>query len=294
MDTPVKLIESPRDAWNTLPGPIPAEVKADYLRVLIAAGFKHIDAVSFASRTSGPQSSNQFSDSELVLQYLDPPDDVEIIALVASEKAAERALATAAVATLAFPYSVSPAFLQRHQNQTLEEALEALEAVGTVAFKAGADLVAVISMAFGNPFNDDWSPEEILAACDLLADSGVTQITLADTAGLATPESIAEVLGTVLPAHPRTEIGLHLHPAPGTAEAQLRAAYAAGCRRFDSVIGGLGDSPSAANALVTNLPTETLLHVLAELHAPLPDLRPLEGLISASLEIARRYGSKVQ
>src|SRR3978361_216038 len=121
----VKIVECPRDAWQGLPGVMPAEVKADYLRVLGASGFKHIDAVSFVSKTALPQ----MADSELVLEYLDPPDDVEIIGIVVNEKGAEHAVKSGAVQTLGFPYSISPGFLQRNQNQTPEESLEALEAV---------------------------------------------------------------------------------------------------------------------------------------------------------------------
>jgi len=180
----IKIIECPRDAWQGLPKNMPAEVKADYLRVLIAAGFKHIDAVSFVSRSAVPQ----MADSELVLEYLDPPDDVEIIGIVVNAKGAERAVKSGSVQTLGFPYSVSPTFLQRNQGQTPEEALEELEKVGTLAYKAGMDVVAYISMAFGNPYGEAWNIDEVVAACDLLADNGVTQISLADTVGLATPK----------------------------------------------------------------------------------------------------------
>ena len=154
----VKIIECPRDAWQGLPVHMPAEVKADYLRVLIAAGFRHIDAVSFVSAAAVPQ----MADSEKVLEYLDPPDDVEIIGIVVNAKGAERAIKTGSVQTLGFPYSISPGFLQRNQNQTPEESLEALEQVGTLAYKAGLDVVAYISMAFGNPYGDAWSIDEVV------------------------------------------------------------------------------------------------------------------------------------
>src|SRR3982750_2817660 len=134
----VKIIECPRDAWQGLPVHIPAEVKADYLRLLIAAGFRHIDAVSFVSAAAVPQ----MADSELVLEYLDPPDDVEIIGIVVNEKGAQRAVKTGSVQTLGFPYSISPEFLKRNQSQTPEESLEELEKVGTLAYKAGLDVVA--------------------------------------------------------------------------------------------------------------------------------------------------------
>ena len=133
MSDQVKIIECPRDAWQGLPKNMPAEVKADYLRVLVAAGFKHIDAVSFVSRSAVPQ----MADSELVLEYLDPPDDVEIIGIVVNAKGAERAVKTGSVQTLGFPYSVSPTFLQRNQNQTPEESLEELERLARWRIRRG-------------------------------------------------------------------------------------------------------------------------------------------------------------
>ncbi len=286
----VKIIECPRDAWQGLPVKMAAEVKADYLRTLVAAGFKHIDAVSFVSAAAVPQ----MSDSEKVLEYLDPPDDVEIIAIVVNAKGAERAVKTGAVQTLGFPYSVSPGFLQRNQNQTPEESLEALEAIGEIGYKAGMDVVAYISMAFGNPYGDAWDIDEVVAACDLLVDSGVRQISLADTVGLATPKLVADVLADVMAVHDELEIGVHLHARYDQAEEKIRAAYGVGCRRFDAAIGGLGGCPLAQDALVGNIPTETLLAVLKELGAELPDMRPLDGLIAGSAEIARKFGAKVQ
>ena len=286
----VKIVECPRDAWQGLPGVMPTEVKADYLRVLVEAGFKHIDAVSFVSKTALPQ----MADSELVLEYLDPPADVEIIGIVVNEKGAERAVKCGAVSTLGFPYSISPGFLKRNQNQTMEESLEALEAIGTHAFKAGLDLIAYVSMAFGNPYGDAWSIDEVVAACDLLVDCGVRQISLADTVGLATPRMVSDVVADVMAVHDRIEIGVHLHASATTADPLIRAAYNAGCRRFDAAIGGLGGCPFAQDSLVGNLSTEMLLTVLAELGAELPDLQPLDSLIAASKDIERRFSSRVQ
>jgi hydroxymethylglutaryl-CoA lyase len=286
----IKIIECPRDAWQALPIHIPAEVKADYLRLLIAAGFKHIDAVSFVSAAAVPQ----MADSEKVLNYLDPPDDTEIIGIVVNPKGAERAIKTEAVQTLGFPYSISPGFLQRNQNQTPEESLEALEQVGTLAYKAGLDVVAYISMAFGNPYGDAWSIDEVVDACDLLVDSGVTQISLADTVGVATPKLIADVVSDVMAAHDGIEIGVHLHARYEGARELVRAAYNAGCRRFDAAMGGLGGCPFAQDVLVGNLPTETVLEELRALGAELPQFSPLDSLQAASAEIARKYGAKVQ
>src|SRR5436190_17840849 len=142
----VKLIECPRDAWQGLKALIPAEVKAQYLRALIGAGFKHIDAVSFVS----PKAVPQLADSEKVLEQLDPPRDVEIIGIVVNEKGAERAIATARVTTLGYPFSISETFLRRNQNQSLDENYRVLKAIKEQADAANIDIVAYISMAFGN------------------------------------------------------------------------------------------------------------------------------------------------
>jgi hydroxymethylglutaryl-CoA lyase len=291
MSSLVKIVECPRDSWQGLAKPIPAEVKADYLRTVIAAGFRHIDAVSFVS----PKAVPQMADAEQVLNFLDPPDDVEVIGIVVNPRGAGRAIESGAVATLGFPYSISPEFLRRNQNQSPEEALDALDAVGQAAFQAGLGVVAYISMAFGNLYGDPWSVDEVIAACDLLTDSGIKQISLADTVGLATPEQVSEVVAAALGAVDATvEIGVHLHARPGHATAQVAAAYQAGCRRFDMAIGGLGGCPFAQDALVGNIATETALAELQRMGAELPRLHPLDGLIAATAEIERKYGTPVQ
>ncbi len=289
--TAVKIIECPRDAWQGLPRPIPAEVKADYLRTLVAAGFRHIDAVSFVS----PQAVPQMADAEQVLAYLDPPDDVEIIGIVVNPKGAARAVESGAVATLGFPYSISPEFLRRNQNQAPEESVEALDAVGQAAFQAGLGVVVYISMAFGNPYGDPWSIDEVVAACDLLTDSGITQISLADTVGLATPQQISTLVTAVLDAVDETiEVGVHLHARPADVAAKVAAAYGAGCRRFDMALGGFGGCPFAQDALVGNIATELALAELERLGAELPRLRPLDGLHAAAAEIERKFSHAVQ
>ena len=286
----VKIIECPRDAWQALPRVIPAPDKARYLRALIETGFQYIDAVSFVSEKAVPQ----MADSELVLDYLDPPDDVEIIGIVVNAKGAERAVKTEAVSTLGFPYSISPQFLERNQRQTPEDALEQLEQIGEIAYKAGTDMVAYVSMAFGNPYGDAWDIDEVVSAVDLLVDAGVEQVSLADTVGLASPELIRDVVGCVMGVHSGVEIGVHLHARPQEAAEKVRAAYEAGCRRFDGAIAGLGGCPFAQDALVGNLPTEVLIKTLRSLGAELPSLRPLDSLISASRDLAKRFGEVLQ
>src|ERR1700687_4700337 len=181
MNETLKLIECPRDAWQGLKGQIPAELKPNYLQALISAGFKHIDAVSFVSPNAVPQ----MADSEDVLKELDPPDDVEIIGIVVNEKGAQRAIRTQAVTTVGFPYSISPTFLQNNQRQTLEDAIEELEKIEKLAGDAGLKTVVYISMAFGNPYGDPWTVEEVVEAVGLLEVQDIHMISLADTVGVA-------------------------------------------------------------------------------------------------------------
>lgn len=291
MSDAVKLIECPRDAWQGLPKTVPVEDKVEYLRSLIEAGFRHIDAVSFVSAAAVPQ----MADSEQVLNFLDPPEDVEVIGIVVNKKGAERAVASGGVSTLGFPYSISPTFLERNQRQTPEESLEALDAIGEMAFNAGLGVVVYISMAFGNPYNDPWSIDEVSAACDLLTDNGIEQISLADTVGLASPEEISALVGAILPALPRSvELGVHLHARAENAAAKIAAAYTAGCRRFDTALGGLGGCPFAQDVLVGNLPTEIALAELARLGAELPRLTSLDQLLAASRSMQAKFGSMPQ
>ena len=283
----IKLIECPRDAWQGLKGQIPAELKTNYLQALISAGFKHIDAASFVSANAVPQ----MADSEEVLKELDPPDDVEIIGIVVNEKGAQRAIATQAVRTLGFPYSISPTFLQNNQRQTLEEAIEELEKIEKKADEAGLDTVVYISMAFGNPYGDDWSVDEVVAAAGLLEIQEIRMISLADTVGVASPEKIKEVVSAVMAEYDYLEIGVHLHSRPDQAAAKIVAAYEAGCRRFDSAIGGLGGCPFAQDDLVGNIPTEIVIEALRGRGAQLPTLKSLDTLLKASAEIGARYRS---
>ena len=285
MSDRVKLIECPRDAWQGLQGQIPADLKVDYLKALISAGLKHIDAASFVS----PKAVPQMADSEAVLKELDPPDDVEIIGIVVNEKGARRAIDTQAVSTLGFPYSVSPTFLLNNQRQTPEESLDELEKIQNKAVDAGLDVVVYISMAFGNPYGDHWDAEEIVNAVDVLESSGIKIISLADTVGVASAEQIRSLVAAVLSRFGYLEIGVHLHSRPEQAGEKILAAFDAGCRRFDSVIAGLGGCPFAQDALVGNIASETLIETLKQRGAELPSLKSLDTLLRASAEIGARY-----
>ena len=291
----VKLIECPRDSWQGLPQTIPTYIKADYLRSLVRAGFRHIDAVSFVSAAAVPQ----MADSEDVMAALaeDSPgtmDGVEIIGIVVNEKGAERAVASPLVTTFGFPYSVSPTFLMKNQKQTPEQALDVLEAIEQRADAEGRDVVAYVSMAFGNPYGDAWSVDETVAACELLVDLGMTRISLADTVGVASAEQVEEVVAAVLRGGAAAEIGVHLHARPDGAAAKIAAAYRAGCRRFDTALAGIGGCPFAQDALVGNIATEIAIQALQAEGAVLPVLSPLDNLLLAANGIAAKFGQPLR
>jgi hydroxymethylglutaryl-CoA lyase len=282
----VKLIECPRDAWQGLKRQIPAELKARYLRALIAAGFRHIDAVSFVS----PKAIPQMADSEKVLEQLDGPDEVEIIGIVVNEKGADRAIATGGVTTLGYPCSISETFLRKNQNQTLEESYKTLESVKTKADAAGLGTVVYISMAFGNPYGDPWDEKKLHQAVDTLSALGVRSISLADTVGVADPHLIRRVVQAITNQYADYDIGVHLHSTPGEAAAKVLAAYDAGCRRIDSAVGGLGGCPFAQDALVGNIPTESVISALQQRGIELPiNKKSLANVLAMTSLIASDY-----
>ena len=281
----VKLVECPRDAWQGLKRQIASELKARYLHALIEAGFKHIDAVSFVS----PKAVPQMADSEKVLEQMDLPDDVEIIGIVVNEKGAERAIATKAVTTLGFPCSISETFLRKNQNQTREDGYKVLQSIKTTADKAGLGLVAYISMAFGNPYGDPWNENEVCQAVKKLAGIGIRSISLADTVGVAGADLIRRLVQSVKNQYTDYDIGVHLHSAPGEVAAKVLAAYDAGCRRFDSAIGGLGGCPFAQDALVGNIPTESVMAALQQRGVKLPISKSLSDVLTLNSLIAVNY-----
>ena len=279
----IKLIECPRDAWQGLPRVIPTAVKVEYLRGLIAAGFKHIDAVSFVS----PKAVPQMADSEEVLEQLEIAGDAEIIGIVVNEKGAERAIATEKVTTLGYPCSVSPAFLRRNQDQSPEENFETLKKIEKHAGEVDVDLVVYVSMAFGNPYGDPWSENKLAQIVSRINGLGIRSISLADTVGVADAKLIAKIVTVALKAQPDCDIGVHLHGAPSNAIAKVLAAYDAGCRRFDSAIGGLGGCPFAQDALVGNIPTESVLAALKTRGVNVP--LKIDNIVSLNAKIAGEF-----
>jgi hydroxymethylglutaryl-CoA lyase len=283
----VKIIECPRDAWQGLKRQIPTLQKVEYLRRLVDAGFRHIDAVSFVS----PKVVPQMADSEAVVEQLGPLEGVEIIGIVVNEKGAERAIATGAVSTLGYPYSISETFLRRNQNQSLAENAAVLERIRECADEAGIGIVAYISMAFGNPYGDMWSEEKVAEAAEAITGMGVNSLSLADTIGAAEPDLIHRVLSAVLRDCEEFEVGVHLHSTPAGARAKVLAAYDAGCRRFDSAIGGLGGCPFAQDKLVGNVPTEEVLGALRERGLVLPVDGRLSKVLAMNAAISDEFSA---
>ncbi|MEP6777093.1 MAG: hydroxymethylglutaryl-CoA lyase [Chthoniobacterales bacterium] len=283
----VKIIECPRDAWQGLPRQIPIETKVLYLRALIDAGFRHIDAASFVS----PQAVPQMADSETVLEQLAPPNTVEIIGIVVNEKGAERAIATGVISTLGYPCSISPTFLRRNQNQSPEENLTVLENIQKRARENGLEVVAYVSMAFGNPYDDPWSEERLIEMSAAITGLDICSISLADTVGVATPELISKTVAAVMRQCGSYDIGVHMHSERGEAEAKVLAAYDAGCRRFDAAMGGIGGCPFAQDRLVGNIATEEVLQALTKRGVQSALSRKLENVAILNAEISRDFSA---
>ncbi len=284
-NTPVKIIECPRDAWQGLPRVIPTAEKVQYLRRLIDAGFRHIDAVSFVS----PKHVPSMADSEQVMQALGETG-VEIIGIVVNEKGMERALATPGVTTLGYPYSISAYFRRSNANMSREESRELVEKLQQATSTAGRDLVVYVSMAFGNPYEEPWGPEIVEDTLQWLRAVGVRTVSLADTVGTASPELVAMVYAAASKVAGDLELGVHLHSTPDNASAKVMTAYAAGCRRFDSALTGLGGCPFAGDELVGNIATEAVAGTLSAhgIDAGF-DISKLAPVIEMTGEIRSRY-----
>jgi hydroxymethylglutaryl-CoA lyase len=287
----VKLIECPRDAWQGLPDFIPTDAKVTYLKELITAGFQHIDAVSFVS----PKHVKQMSDSEEVMSKLRAalPGNAalpEIIGIVVNEKGLERALATPGVSTIGYPYSISAYFRRANANMNRDESRKLVETLKHETKSANKNLVIYISMAFGNPYDEPWGAEIVQDALEWLKDIRVATVSLADTVGTATPELVHDLFSQVKDHVAGIELGVHLHSRLENAEDKVNAAYAAGCRRFDSALTGLGGCPFAGDELVGNIPTEQVIAALGKLGVSTGiDSAKLANLIRMTNEIRVQY-----
>jgi hydroxymethylglutaryl-CoA lyase len=287
----VKLIECPRDAWQGLPDFIPTETKAEYLKELVAAGFTHIDAVSFVS----PKHVKQMADSEDVMSKLNASlsvdtDRPEIIGIVVNEKGLERALATPGVTTIGYPYSISAYFRRANANMSRDESRRLVEKLKKDTAAASRDLVIYISMAFGNPYDEPWGAELVHDTLEWLKDIRVRTVSLADTIGTADAKLVGDLFREVKDHVAGIDLGVHLHSRPENAEEKILAAYEAGCRRFDSALTGLGGCPFAGDNLVGNIATEQVIAALQKAGAD-PGIDParLTKILAMTNEIRATY-----
>jgi len=291
MTESVKLVECPRDAWQGLSDFIPTKDKAEYLKELILAGFKHIDAVSFVS----PKHVRQMADSEEVMAKFNAslPSGTqapEIIGIVVNEIGLERALATPGVTTIGYPYSISAYFRRANANMTRDESRTMVDKLKKETAAAKRGLVIYISMAFGNPYDEPWGPEIVAETLEWLKDIRVHTVSLADTVGTASPELVGDLYREVKEHVAGIELGVHLHSRPENAEEKILAAYEAGCRRFDGALTGLGGCPFAGDTLVGNIATEQVIGTLRKAGAD-PGIDParLGNALRLTNEIRAKY-----
>lgn len=284
----VVYVECPRDAWQGFARTIPTEEKVGYLRGLLQAGFDHLDLASFVS----PKWVPQLADSEAVLEELPPPAGRDYLAIVANERGMERALAAANLTSVGYPFSISETFQQKNTRRSVEASWPLVEQMLERARAGGLELVVYVSMGFGNPYGDPWSPEAVVDFVGRLRALGVRRIALADTYGVAGPERIHEVLTAVASAHGAADLGAHLHSRPDAAEvkAKVDAVLAAGVRWLEGALDGQGGCPFAGDELVGNLPSEVVLPHLASLGFSSPvDLDVLEPLLERARRLRRSY-----
>ena len=257
----MKLIECPRDAMQGLHDFIPTATKTAYLNALLRVGFDTLDFGSFVS----PKAIPQLRDTAEVLAGLDlRTTKTKLLAIVANQRGAETAVQHPEISYLGFPLSVSETFQRRNTNQTTAEALADVAAMHELCERSGKTLVTYLSMGFGNPYGDTWSPEIVTDFTRQLAALGVRVVALSDTIGASTAATIAPLFSALIPAFPGIEFGAHLHTTPATWREKVAAAYSAGCRRFDGAIGGFGGCPMAADELTGNMATENLFTFLAD------------------------------
>lgn len=259
MKSVLKLIECPRDAMQGIVPFIPTTRKIEYINQLLKVGFDTVDFGSFVSAKVVPQ----MSDTREVLRGIRlERARSKLLAIVANTRGAEEASAYDAIGCLGFPLSISETFQKRNTNKSISEALVTLEEIKNICLRSGKELVSYISMGFGNPYGDPYGMDLVGEFVGILNTLGSDVISLADTLGVADAESVESLFGKVSRQYPNIEIGVHLHSTPGTAASKIEAAYRGGCRRFDGALRGYGGCPMAADDLVGNIATETIVSSL--------------------------------
>jgi hydroxymethylglutaryl-CoA lyase len=279
----MKIIECPRDAMQGIADFVPTEVKVKYLQSLLAVGFDSLDFGSFVS----PKAIPQMRDTTEVLAQLDQSNTkTKLLAIVANVRGAEQAATHESIKYLGFPLSLSEEFQRRNTNKTIEEALSEVAQMQELSTKAGKELVLYLSMGFGNPYGEPWAPELAAEMTHKLDALGISIISLSDTIGVSSRDTISELFSTLIPAFPHIEFGAHLHTNPNTWREKVEAAYQSGCRRMDGALLGYGGCPMAKDDLVGNMPTEKMLSYFQEKNLPLGlDFNALQQSLHLAAEV---------
>ncbi|AWH86117.1 hydroxymethylglutaryl-CoA lyase [Flavobacterium album] len=252
----VKLIECPRDAMQGIKAFIPTEKKAAYIQSILRVGFDTIDFGSFVS----PKAIPQMQDTAEVLAMLDlSATESKLLAIIANTQGAEAAAQHKEIQYLGYPFSISENFQMRNTHKTIAESIITLQEILNIADKSDKEVVAYLSMGFGNPYGDPWNVDVVGEWTEKLAGMGVKILSLSDTIGSSTPEVIDYLFANLIPKYPNIEFGAHLHTTPDKWHEKVDAAYKAGCLRFDGAIQGFGGCPMAKDELTGNMPTEKML-----------------------------------
>jgi hydroxymethylglutaryl-CoA lyase len=252
----VKLIECPRDAMQGIKDWIPTHKKVEYIQSLLACGFDTIDFGSFVS----PKAIPQMVDTTKVLSGLDlSSTTTKLLAIVANVRGAQAAVAHPEITYLGYPFSISENFQMRNTHKTIAQSIATLSEILALAAASNKQVVTYLSMGFGNPYGDPWNVDIVGQWAQKLSQMGVTILSLSDTVGTSTPESISYLFSNLIPTYPNIEFGAHLHTTPSAWHEKVDAAYKSGCRRFDGAIQGFGGCPMAKDELTGNMPTEKML-----------------------------------
>ena len=252
----IKIIECPRDAIQGIKAYIPTDRKVAYIQSLLRVGFDTIDFGSFVS----PKAIPQMQDTAEVLAQLDLSQTTsKLLAIIANTQGAQAAATHQEIQYLGFPFSISENFQMRNTHKTIAESLVTLEEILNIADASNKEVVAYLSMGFGNPYGDPWNVEIVGEWTQKLSTMGVKILSLSDTIGSSTPEVISYLFSNLIPQYPSIEFGAHLHTTPDKWFEKIDAAYKAGCRRYDGAIQGFGGCPMAKDDLTGNMPTEKML-----------------------------------
>lgn len=258
----IKIIETPRDAMQGIKEFIPTEKKIVFLNALLKVGFHTLDFGSFVS----PKAIPQLKDTAEVVDKLDlDQTKTKLLAIVGNKRGAEIGSQFPQISYFGYPYSISESFLIKNINSNFEKSYTEVAEIQNICERSGHELVLFISNAFGNIFDDLWSAEIVHKHVSKLSKLGIKMMPLSDTSGVGTPKTIKEAFNAVIHEFPEIEFGAHLHTHKGNWKENVEAAYQSGCRRFDTVVNGLGGCPMTGKKLIGNLPTFDLLRYLDEI-----------------------------